>query len=118
MDAEPIESEALDLVVVDMFMEFVYTAMCKVDSASYVADVFMSVVDCLADLGLPAAEVSRYRSTVERATALVTRMDSAAVAAASLAPAHLQSAAFDSALSGYETTWISAARHVGQIDAA
>ena len=116
MDVEPIEGEALGVEVVDMFMEFVYAAMCTADTAGYVANVFASVVDCLAGLGLPEAEMHRYRAAVGRATSLVTRMESDATAAASLAPAYLLAAAFDSSLSGYGAQWNSAVRHVARID--
>ena len=33
MDVEPIEGEALGVEVVDMFLEFVYAAMCTADTA-------------------------------------------------------------------------------------
>lgn len=116
MTADPIEGWSIGIESVNLFVEFVYSAMCKVDTADYFAGSFSSVVDRMGEAGATDAELRRYRKTADQATESVALMDAEAVQAASLTPVLLRAAAFDSTLMRMEEQWKAAAQCVGRID--
>ena len=115
MDLAPIEGESLGSDYVQMFVEFVYGAMCTADTADYFTGAFRSVVDRLDDLGIGGAELARYRKAIERAAGLVQAIETEAVKAAELAPALLRAAAFDTTPMRMDEQWRLAVRHVERI---
>lgn len=117
MELEPIEGESLGSDYVQMFVEFVYSAMCTADTAGYFTGAFRSVVDRLDDLGIAGAELARYRKVIERATGLVQAMETEAVKAAELTPVLLRAAAFDAVPMRMDEQWRLAVHHVERIGA-
>lgn len=116
MMADPIEGEAMGIDYVILFVEFVYSAMCKADTAGYFAGFFSSVVDRMGEAGARDAELRRHRKVADQATDLVGLMEAEAVQAASLTPVLLRAAAFDSAMMRMDEQWKAAAQCVGRID--
>lgn len=116
MEFEPIEGESLGSDYVQMFVEFVYSAMCTADSADYFVGAFRCLVDTLEDLGIAGAELARYRKVIERAGGLVQAMEAEAVKAAELTPVLLRAAAFDAVPTRMDRQWSLAVRRVERIN--